>query len=162
MSRIPAPCWSLGVASGGDFVKDKWPGPASSPELRIPGMWYHESAMFPQERPSAYYPPLVIDGNIQTSGWGPQAAEPRFQFICSKWNPGNRRVEAGPLWTGKKRLWATVPWSILGHDRGHLNGLVISAQKYLQTTALRESSWSPTKACHLTSKWITTEGWYFT
>lgn len=128
------------MASGGDFVKDKWPGPASSPELRIPGMWYHESAMFPQERPSAYYPHLVIDGNIQTSGWGPQAAEPRFQFICSKWNPGKCRVEAGPLWTGNGRLTATVPWSILGDDKGHLNGLVISAQKDPQTTASKSQA----------------------
>lgn len=33
MSGTCGPQWSLAKASGGDFVKDKWPGPASGTEL---------------------------------------------------------------------------------------------------------------------------------
>lgn len=77
ISGIPAPRWRLGlVALGEDFVKDKWPGSASSPERRKSRMWYHESAMLPQEpKQSASYLHLVLDCNIQTSGLGLEAAE---------------------------------------------------------------------------------------
>lgn len=102
-------------------------------------MWYHESAMFPQERQSAYYPCLVIDCNIQTSGLGPQATKKRFSIYL-------QQVESWKLWS---RSWPTLGGGegyepsflgSLGEDEGHLNGLVISALKHLHTTALMEPS----------------------
>lgn len=74
------------MASGEDFVKDKWLGSASSLKLRVPRMWYHESAMLPPQelRQSAPYLHLVVDCNLQASGLGLQAAKQQFSIYLQQ------------------------------------------------------------------------------
>lgn len=105
--------WSSGKASGGDFVKDKWPGPASSAEpAGNPGC----SAMN-QRVPSGGVACLPRSCCHRSKACRHQASarrQPKQQsrFVGSKFNPGNASGQGGPL--GVQGSRAALPHSALG------------------------------------------------